>query len=30
VGGGSSIAEADGVSVFVKRIPLTDRELAHP
>ena len=30
VGGGSAILDVDGVSVFVKRIPLTDRELAHP
>ena len=30
VGGGSSIADADGVPVFVKRIPITDLELAHP
>jgi hypothetical protein len=30
VGGGSSIADVDGVPVFVKRIPITDRELAHP
>ncbi|MEV2238115.1 serine/threonine protein phosphatase [Micromonospora sp. NPDC049891] len=30
VGGGSSIVDVDGVPVFVKRVPLTDRELAHP
>ena len=30
VGGSSLIADADGVPVFVKRIPITDRELAHP
>lgn len=30
VGGGSSVVDVDGVPVFVKRIPLTDRELAHP
>ena len=30
VGGGSSVADVDGVPVFVKRIPLTDRELASP
>ncbi|WP_306204777.1 phosphotransferase [Actinoplanes sp. RD1] len=30
VGGGSSIADVDGVPVFVKRIPITDLELAHP
>ncbi|MFC7531671.1 serine/threonine protein phosphatase [Actinoplanes sp. GCM10030250] len=30
VGGGSSIAEVDGVPVFVKRVPITERELAHP
>ncbi|BEL04354.1 hypothetical protein Q0Z83_025450 [Actinoplanes sichuanensis] len=30
VGGGSSIAYADGMPVFVTRVPLTDRELAHP
>ncbi|MGW4365699.1 hypothetical protein ACWEKT_08640 [Nocardia takedensis] len=30
VGGGTAIAEVGGTSVFVKRIPLTDRELAHP
>ncbi|MRH90678.1 serine/threonine protein phosphatase [Nocardia sp. SYP-A9097] len=29
VGGGSTVLHADGVSVFAKRIPLTDRELAH-
>jgi hypothetical protein len=30
VGGGSVILDIDGVSVFAKRIPLTDRELANP
>ncbi|GLH98649.1 aminoglycoside phosphotransferase family protein [Phytohabitans aurantiacus] len=30
VGGSSSIADVDGVPVFVKRVPITDRELAHP
>ncbi|GIJ24194.1 serine/threonine protein phosphatase [Micromonospora lutea] len=30
VGGGSLTADVDGVPVFVKRVPLTDRELAHP
>ncbi|WP_228538107.1 serine/threonine protein phosphatase [Nocardia sp. XZ_19_385] len=30
VGGGSSVVEVDGVPVFAKAIPLTDRELAHP
>lgn len=30
VGGGYSIANVDAVPVFVKRIPLTDLELAHP
>ncbi|WP_258725658.1 serine/threonine protein phosphatase [Cellulomonas sp. NS3] len=30
VGGGSSVVDVDGVPVFVKRVPLTDRELAHP
>ncbi|WP_052720236.1 phosphotransferase [Actinoplanes rectilineatus] len=30
VGGGSSTLDVDGVPVFVKRIPITDRELAHP
>ncbi|HEY0641283.1 MAG TPA: serine/threonine protein phosphatase [Pseudonocardiaceae bacterium] len=30
VGGGSAVVDVDGVAVFVKRIPLTDRELAHP
>ncbi|WP_107655617.1 BUD32 family EKC/KEOPS complex subunit [Nocardia suismassiliense] len=29
VGGGSAVIEVDAVQVFVKRIPLTDRELAH-
>ncbi|HEX2132952.1 MAG TPA: serine/threonine protein phosphatase [Actinophytocola sp.] len=30
VGGGSAVLDVDGVSVFAKRIPLTDRELARP
>lgn len=30
VGGGSSTLEIGGIPVFVKQIPLTDRELAHP
>src|SRR5882757_4609940 len=30
VGGGSALVDVDGVPVFAKRIPLTDRELAHP
>jgi hypothetical protein len=30
VGGGSAVVEVDGVPVFVKRIPLTDGELADP
>ncbi|MGK8558007.1 serine/threonine protein phosphatase [Nocardia gipuzkoensis] len=29
VGGGSAVLDVDGVPVFAKRIPLTDRELAH-
>jgi hypothetical protein len=29
VGGGSAVLDVEGVPVFVKRIPLTDRELAH-
>jgi hypothetical protein len=29
VGGGTAVLDVDGVSVFAKRIPLTDRELAH-
>lgn len=29
-GGGSSVVDVDGTPVFVKRIPITDRELAHP
>lgn len=29
VGGDSAVLDVDGVPVFVKRIPLTDRELAH-
>jgi hypothetical protein len=30
VGGGSVTFDVEGVPVFAKRIPLTDRELAHP
>lgn len=30
VGGGSAVVDVDGVPVFVKRIPLTDLELANP
>ncbi|MEU4837653.1 serine/threonine protein phosphatase [Nocardia testacea] len=30
VGGGSVVLDISGVPVFAKRIPLTDRELAHP
>ncbi|MEV0678967.1 serine/threonine protein phosphatase [Actinosynnema sp. NPDC050436] len=30
VGGGAATVDVDGVAVFVKRIPLTDREIAHP
>jgi len=30
VGGGSSVLDVDGVRVFAKRVPLTDRELARP
>jgi hypothetical protein len=30
VGGGSATVDVDGVPVFVKRIPLTDLERAHP
>ncbi|HET9140297.1 serine/threonine protein phosphatase [Actinophytocola sp.] len=30
VGGGTAVVDVDGTPVFVKRIPLTDRELAHP
>jgi hypothetical protein len=30
VGGGSSVLDVDGVAVFAKRVPITDRELAHP
>jgi hypothetical protein len=30
VGGGSSVVDVGGEPVFAKRIPLTDRELAHP
>src|SRR5215207_2462973 len=30
VGGGSLVLDVDGVAVFVKQIPITDRELARP
>jgi hypothetical protein len=30
VGGGCVMLDIDGVQVFAKRIPITDRELAHP
>lgn len=30
VGGGSSVLDVDGITVFAKRIPITDQELAHP
>lgn len=30
VGGGASVLDVDGVPVFAKRVPITDRELAHP
>jgi hypothetical protein len=30
VGGGSAVLDTDGVPVFAKRIPITDRELANP
>lgn len=30
VGGGTSILDVGGVPVFVKRVPITDLELAHP
>ncbi|GAA3878975.1 serine/threonine protein phosphatase [Tessaracoccus defluvii] len=30
VGGGTSVLDVDGISVFAKRVPITDRELAHP
>ncbi len=30
VGGGSAVLDVDGITVFVKRVPITDRELAHP
>jgi len=30
VGGGTSVLDVSGVPVFVKRVPLTDRELTHP
>jgi hypothetical protein len=30
VGGGCSRADVDGVPVFIKRVPITDRELADP
>jgi hypothetical protein len=30
VGGGSSVLDVDGIPVFAKRVPITERELAHP
>jgi hypothetical protein len=30
VGGGSAVLDVDGVPVFAKQIPITNRELAHP
>jgi hypothetical protein len=30
VGGGTAVLDVDGTAVFVKRVPLTDRELARP
>lgn len=30
VGGGTAVLDVDGISVFAKRVPITDRELAHP
>jgi hypothetical protein len=30
VGGGSAVLDVEGTPVFAKRIPITDRELAHP
>ncbi|WP_447007212.1 serine/threonine protein phosphatase [Saccharothrix isguenensis] len=30
VGGGSAVLDVDGVPVFAKRVPLTDREFANP
>lgn len=30
VGGGSAVVDVDGVPVFAKRVPLTDKEVAHP
>ncbi|MFC8191026.1 serine/threonine protein phosphatase [Cellulomonas sp. NPDC057328] len=30
VGGGTSVLDVDGVAVLAKRVPITDRELAHP
>lgn len=30
VGGGASVLDVDGMPVFAKRIPITERELAHP
>lgn len=30
VGGGSALLDVEGAPVFAKRVPLTDRELAHP
>ncbi|MGM1058643.1 serine/threonine protein phosphatase [Saccharothrix sp. Mg75] len=30
VGGGTAVLDVDGTPVFAKRVPLTERELAHP
>lgn len=30
MGGGTSMLDLDGTPVFAKRVPITDRELAHP
>jgi hypothetical protein len=30
VGGGASVLDVDGTPVFVKQMPITERELAHP
>ncbi|MFJ4107701.1 protein kinase family protein [Oerskovia enterophila] len=30
VGGGTCVLDVDGITVFAKRVPITDRELAHP
>lgn len=29
-GGGATVVDVDGVAVFAKRVPLTEREVAHP